>query len=42
MAKETKLSEFEKGEISVMKRGRTSQREISKPQDEVKLLSAIT
>ena len=30
MAKETKLSEFEKGEITTLKRGGKSQREISK------------
>ena len=30
MAKETKLSEFEKGEITALKRVRNSQRDISK------------
>ena len=30
MAKRTKLSEFEKGEITVLKRDEKSQREISK------------
>ena len=39
MAKGNKLSEFEKGEITALKRVGKSQREISKA---VKLLSAIT
>ena len=40
MAKGTKLSEFEKGEITVLKRVGISQREISK--DTVKPLFTIT
>ena len=42
MAKGTKLSEFEEGEITVLKWVRKYQREILKALVTVKLLSAIT